>query len=392
MPSSTSPVPVARVLNWLPVGGVEKRLIAILSRLDPSRFRPYIVLLRERGALADLAEQKGLPVFLCPLRTRLSPTGIARLRALFRREKTRIVHSHMYRSNTPATIAARLAGTPVVFSQVHNLDTWETRRQRFLDRALMRWRDGVIAVSGRVKADIESQLRIPPDFIHVLYNGIDLDEFRFATDPLWPARRAGERAREGFDPADLIVICVARLVEVKNLPTLIEAFARIAPSHPLARLWLIGGGPLHDTLEKQVRERSLESIVRIAGQRMDIPRLMALADISALVSHKEGFSNVVIESLAAGLPLVVTDVGGNAEAVRHETEGLVINRPDNIEAIAGALDRLLGDAALRAKMSEAARRRAQDFSLETMTRQTEELYTSALRRKGVSIPDSEFTA
>ena len=189
----SKPLTVVRVLNWLPVGGVEHRVIELLPRLDPKTFRSHIVLLRERGALASLAEQAGIPVHLSPMKTRLSPPGLWRLARLFRTLGADIVHSHMYRSNTPATVAARLAGVPVIVAQVHNVDTWETRRQRNMDRFLMRWRSAVVAVSETVKRDIVNQLSIDPAKIRVIYNGVNTDAFSTSLE-----NRAQERKREGL--------------------------------------------------------------------------------------------------------------------------------------------------------------------------------------------------
>ncbi len=368
-------ITVVRVLNWLPVGGVEHRVIELLPRLDPSKFSPHIVLLRERGTLADEAERRGIGVHLCPLKTRLSPSGLRNLSRLFQRIGADIVHSHMYRSNTPATIAARLAGVPVVLAQVHNVDTWETRRQRMMDRFLRRWRDGVIAVSETVKADIVRQLELDPDFIRVLYNGVDTSAFHERVES-----REQERKREGLPMFGVVAIHVARLVEQKNHRGLLDAFARVSERHEDLTLLLVGDGPLRRDLEEKAGGLGLRGRVVFAGRRHDIPRLLALADFSVLPSFREGFSNVIVESLAAGLPLVVTDVGGNAEAVRDGVEGLVIRDPRDTGALAAAMERLASDSELRQTFGENARQRAEDFSLDTMARHTEQLYLELSER------------
>jgi len=375
------PLTVVRVLNWLPVGGVEHRVIELLSRLDREKFRPHIVLLRERGALANKAEAAGIPVHLSPLRTRLSPTGLRKLAALFRSLKADVVHSHMYRSNTPATIAARMARVPVIVSQVHNVGTWETRRQRIMDRFLMRWRAAVVAVSERVKLDIVRQLGVDPDRVTVIYNGVNPETFSVTLE-----LGVQERKREGLPLFAVVGICVARLVEQKNHKGLLQAFERVAPIIPDLVLLFVGEGPLRGELEEEVRRLGLEKRVVFGGQRHDVPRLLALADFSILPSFKEGFSNVIVESMAAGLPLLVTDVGGNAEAVRDGVEGFVVKDPTDIAGLARGLERLASNPPGRKLMSENARRRAQAFSLDEMARHVselyEELYKKATRSEG----------
>ncbi|HUT25929.1 MAG TPA: glycosyltransferase [Sumerlaeia bacterium] len=124
------PLNVMRVITWLPIGGIERKILAVAPRLDRSKFTVRVACLRERGPLADALEQEGVPVHLSPLPSRLSPRGLRDLSRLMRRRRIDIVHAHMYRSNVPATIAARLVNVPVVIAQVHNVGTWETRRQR----------------------------------------------------------------------------------------------------------------------------------------------------------------------------------------------------------------------------------------------------------------------
>lgn len=366
---------VVRVLNWLPVGGAERRLLDLLPRLDPEQFRSHIVLLRERGPLTEVAEERGIPVHLAPLRTRLSPGGLWRLSRLFRSLKADIVHSHMYRSNTPATIAAHWAGIPVILAQIHNVETWESRRQVWMDRILSRRRSAIIAVSERVKQDVLARLRLDPAKVRLLYNGIDILKFR----PNPENREAGRRA-EGIPPDAVVAVCVARLVEQKNHLGLLRAFAGIAARHPALMLWLIGEGPMRSVLETEVQRLGLAERVRFAWQREDIHALLPLADFSVLVSFREGFSNVVIESLATGLPMLVTDVGGNAEAVRDGIEGIVVTAPGDTQALGDALARLASNSEERTRMSALARERAGEFSLEVMARRTESLYLELMKQ------------
>jgi len=200
---------VARIITWLPPGGIERRMIALLPLLNQPPFRVSVVCLRERGALADSLEQAGVPVIVLPLRSRLDPRGLRTLARWMRDEHVDLVHSHMYRSNVPATIAARIARVRVVLCQVHNIDTWETRRQRWMDRLLLRWRTAMIAVSEEVKRDIAANLRCPPERIHVLYNGVDLQEFASLRPD--PQLRNQLHIPEGRR----LVVVVARLVPQK---------------------------------------------------------------------------------------------------------------------------------------------------------------------------------
>jgi len=363
---------VARLITWLPAGGIERRLAALLPRLNQPPFRVSVVCLRERGPLADALEAAGVPVTLIALRSRLDPRGIRALAQWLREQRVDLVHAHMYRSNVPGAIAARWAGVRRVLCQVHNIDTWETRRQRWMDRFLLRWRTAMIAVSEEVKRDVVANLRCPPEKVRVLYNGIDLSEYGTAEPS--PALRRELGVPEGAR----VVVMLARLVEQKRHTRLLQALEAIRRELPPTRLLLVGDGKLRAALEAEVRRRGLDDLVTFTGHRTDIPAILALADLSVLTSDREGFSNAIVESLAAGVPVVATDVGGNAEAIVDGESGLLV-QPDDLPALAEGLRSLLRNEARRGEMSRAARERARLFSLDRMLDETRKLYLDLLK-------------
>lgn len=369
---------ILRVITWLPVGGIERRLVALLPRLDRERFDVRVVCIRERGELADELEAAGIPVTLVPLRSRWDPRGLRELAGLMRRERIDVVHSHMYRSNVPATVAARLAGVREVWAQVHNVDTWETGRQAWMDRRLMRWRTGMIAVSDRVRHDVIETLRIEPRRVRVIYNGVDLDRFRAARE-----RRAELRLREDTGER-LVFIFMARLVEQKRPQDFLEAFGRLQREDGGERLsaWIVGDGPLRAALERQAAALPCPEAVRFHGRRDDVEELLAAADVFVMTSTKEGFSNALVEAMATGLGIVATDVGGNAEAVRGGQDGLIVP-PADIERLTRAMRTMWHGDDQRLRMAGSARGHAEQFSLAVMIDATERLYLESLERAAV---------
>lgn len=282
-----------------------------------------------------------------------------------------LVHSHMYRSNVPGTIAARLAGDRHVLCQIHNVDIWETRRQRVMDRWLLRWHTAMLAVSEGVKRDIVSNLRCPPERVRVLYNGVDIREYG-------SARPEPELRHDlGIPEGHRLVVMLARLVAQKKHTRFLQALETIRNELPATSVLLVGDGNLLWSIKREVEERRLGDIVSFAGHRNDIPQILALSDLSVVTSDREGFSNAIVESLAAGVPVVATDVGGNSEAIVDGECGFLVKRNDQT-GLARALKALLTDDALRQRMSEAARRRAQRFSLERMLKETRRLYLELL--------------
>lgn len=362
---------IVRIITWLPRGGIERRLVAVLPRLNRPPFHVSLVCIRERGPLAEELEKAGVPVSVVPLRSRLDPRGLRMLARWMRDQQVDLVHSHMYRSNVPATIAARLAGVRQILCQVHNVDTWETSRQIMMERWLMRWRTAMLAVSEGVKRDIVSKLRCPPERVRVLYNGVDIQEYGSAKP------EPELRHDLGIPPGHRLVVMLARLVPQKKHTRLLQALETIRNELPPTSVLLVGEGTLLGEIEHEVEERRLGDIVSFAGHRNDIPQILALSDLSVVTSDREGFSNAIVESLAAGVPVVATDVGGNSEAIVHGKCGFLV-KPDDPAGLARALKTVLTDDTFRQRLSIAARQRAKRFSLDRMLEETRRLYLELL--------------
>jgi glycosyltransferase involved in cell wall biosynthesis len=366
-----------RVYSRLEVGGIEHQMLNLLPRLNRGRFRVSLCLIKRAGEMADWVRERGIDVHVVPFRGRLHPASLRQLARLFRRCGTRIVHAHVRESNTSATVAARMAGVPVVIGSIHNMDTIRGWRRILQDRILDRFRDATVAVSERVRRNYCETVGIDPAKVRVIYNGVDLARFEGR-----PTDRQAVLGPLGVPPADRIIACVARLVPQKSQETLLAAASRLLVHCPETSLLIVGEGERLDPLREEARQLGVASKVVFTGKRDDIPKLLRCCDISALTSTREGFSNVVLESLAAGLPVVATDVGGNSEAIEEGVSGYLVPVGD-VEMLAERLTRLLSNERLLDTMSAAARRRAEVFSLDETVAATERLYGELLEARGV---------
>jgi glycosyltransferase involved in cell wall biosynthesis len=215
-----------------------------------------------------------------------------------------------------------------------------------------------------VRDYIVDAYRAPARRVDVVYNGVDTARFVAATTP----------GRDGP-----VVVAAGRLVAQKNFSLLVECARRLHAEVPSARFRIAGSGPQRDTLYEQIRSARLENTVELIGERADLDAVLREADVFWLTSSWEGLPNVVIEAMAAGVPVVATDVGGTRELFVSGREGFLV-RPGSVEDFVYYGGALLRDTALRRTMGAAARARAQQFSLARMIAGMQDAYDAALAK------------
>ena len=348
-------IKILEVLSSLQPAGAEHIVFYLATGFDRSRFETEVVSLYDEhpNGLDQSIIDQGIPVRHLGKRRGFDVRMYARLSRLVRAFKPDIVHSHSYVLRYLLGIKA-----PLVAHTVHNIASaevgWAGRiAHRFA------YRRGVlpIAVGRAVAASFEQTYGFPPTTIR---NGVDLARF-------WkPSARSEWRRANGYNQTDLLIVSAGRLSAQKNPVALAEAVRKI----PNVHLLLAGTGSLRPALEG--RER-----VHLLGLRADIPDVLAAADLFALASDWEGLPLAIIEAMAAGLPVVATDVGSVAEAVNHGKTGLLVPAR-NEQALFEALNSLINDPIRRRQMGNASRERAHLFDMGTMVRSYENLFASLL--------------
>ncbi len=278
-----------------------------------------------------------------------------------------IIHVHLFPAQAVVPLVAKLLGLKARFvTTEHN--TFNRRRRlpfgKQLDRSLYRAYARIVCVSSGTKTAMLEWLPELADNVVTIYNGIDLEEYR-----------AIERHDSvGNTP---IIISAGRLTEQKNYETALNAIDRLH-SHPL-EYWILGQGERESALKARVRALHLEDRVKFWGFRSDIIQALRRADIFLMMSHWEGFGLALVEAMAAGLPVVASDVPGLREVVTPESQAGFLVEPTDAEAIAGRLRVLLDDPALRRRMGHSARLRAADFDVGNTIAAYLELYHLVLR-------------
>lgn len=364
---------LVHIISNLAVGGAEELILRLLTELR-DRFEVSVVCIRATGPLAPEFEAAGIPLTLIRFKNRWSPIGLWRLARFLRGMRADIVQTHKYGANISGIAGARLAGVPVRISTVHAMQHWRLGRRVHVDRALIPWRDAVVCVSESVRGEYLSETACPPDACRVVYNGVDLTRFE------QPSRREAIRDELGI-PRDVPVVGnVARLVPLKNHRAFLHMAAAIRARRPETRFLVVGEGPLRGDLEAEAGSLGLAGVVHFTGSRRDVPDLLGAMDCFLLTSRLEGFGLVVVEAMAAGVPVVASDLGSLREILRPPEAGLVFPAGD-VEAGANRVLGLLDDDALRIRLRNGGHARSRDFAIERMGEEMTRLYHELLQGK-----------
>ncbi|WP_299050340.1 glycosyltransferase [uncultured Nocardioides sp.] len=368
------PVELAVVMDTTAVGGAENVVLAMCAAFDPDRVRPRLVCLREEGPLADDFRRAGVPVTALGRSGRFDLRTLPRLVRALRGADAVLVSHHHRASLVLGRLAGRLAGARHTVVAAHDMGLVELGG-RVLPRttvASLRWTGALVLLApsqGRYLHDQEGVGRRPWSRTRevVVPNGIPL--------PPPPPDGARGAARAALDLPDgaFVVGVVARLSAQKAHHVLLQAFVRVRAEVPDARLVVVGDGERRTELEALAADLGLGDAVLFTGVRRDVADLLPGFDVLALSSVHEAAPLVVIEAMAAGVPVVATDCGALRDMVAEPTEGLLVRVGDHV-GLAAALTRLAGDPQERDRMGAAARRRAErDFDVTATARGYEDL-------------------
>ena len=359
---------ILHAIHHLVTGGMENGLVNLINHLPASQFRHAIACIEDFSDFRTRIEREDVQVFALH-RSTVGTSGVRReIYRLCRRLRPALVHSRN-QSGLDALVPARLAG---VSSSVHSEHGWdvdnidgERWKPRLLRRLHSPFVDQYIAVSKDLQRFLTERIGIAPKRITQIYNGVDVERFAPArTPPLI-------RLPVGFEGDDRVRIgSVGRIQPIKDHATLLLAIAYVVRRRPdlrsVARLVLVGDGPLREAISAQSRTLDIADIVWLPGASNQVPELLQALDVFVLPSLNEGISNTVLEAMASGLPVLASAVGGNVELVDDGVTGRLFRASDS-EGLAGLLEHYLDDADLRRRHGAAAREAAERrFSLAAM--------------------------
>ncbi|AZO25010.1 glycosyltransferase [Mesorhizobium sp. M1E.F.Ca.ET.045.02.1.1] len=379
------------VIGQLNLGGTESQLVLLARELARRGWRVEVFSLTRAGdVLAEPLSRAGIPVFYGRHQPKAS-TGVAKtspgLRELIvlltaamwlftRVASTRpsVVHGFLPLTNFLSAIAGRIALAPFIVTSRRGLGNHQERWPwlKWMDRFANRFSHVVVANSHAVAADTAARDNYDVNRIKVIANALDLSRFDNIGD-----LRDETRRRLGLGADEVAIVIVANLLPYKGHGDLIEAIALASKVRPNIKLFMAGQDRgIGSALAQKADRLGIGAKVEAIGVQSDIPALLAGMDIGVIASHEEGFCNALMEKLAAGLPVVVTDVGGNPEAVSG-LPGCVLVQPrtpaDLARGLLAVVDGLPGRKTERELRQRTMRQR---YSIEAMVDAYETLYLS----------------
>jgi L-malate glycosyltransferase len=367
--SSSDRIGLFLMINTFETGGSERQCALLAQNASPSRFEVHVGCVNPRGPLANQFPKYAR----FPLGGSLF--GWTSLRSRFalarhlRHHHIQVAHAFDFYANLTMIPAARFARVPVVMGSHRQLGDLLTPAQFRAQAAAFRWCDAIVCNS-QAGADRLASAGIAREKLAVIGNAMPVAAFEPAT-PALPR------------PANVLrVTMVARMnAHYKNHAGFLRIAAEVQKHMPHAEFLLVGDGPLRAEIEQQSAALGLGGRVTFLGDRRDIPAILASTNLAVLTSDSEGLSNVILEAMAAGVPVIAYAVGGNPELVSADRGALIPG--GNESEFATAICRVLSDHSLRREQGRNARRFAEEnFSLGRVCRQYEDLYMKLLDRKG----------
>ena len=361
------------ITHDLSIGGLQRVVVNLVRCLDREKFDIYVLCLNELGDYASEIEKMGVRVIQLPRQSSgVDYFSFIKVAKIIRNEKIEILHSH----NTQALIDAALAGLMVRVKRIVHTDHARSfpdkRRYMVAEWLLSHLVYKFVGVSSHTCKNLNQYEKIPRKKLAMIPNGIEERDIKKHVD------KSDKRHTLGVTSEGPLIGLGARLTVQKGIIFLLSAMPSIVERFPTLSLVICGDGPLKEELENRAKSLGVKDHVFFVGARLDMHEILHVLDLYVLPSLWEGLPMVLLEALAAGCPVVATDVGGVNMAIKNNETGLLVPS-QNPEYLASAIILMLEDATLRRKCIEnGIQLFRQNFSASKMAKRYEKLYLEDL--------------
>jgi glycosyltransferase involved in cell wall biosynthesis len=353
------------------LGGGERIALKLAALLPEYGYRASILTFSADPATPAF-DSAPCPVYLLPLQStydRNALKGAFALRKFLKQQKIQIVQTFFESSDIWGGFVTKFLSNAKLIWSRRDMGILRTPKHKVAYRLMAGLPDAVFAVSELVRQHCIEEDRIDPDRVQTIYNGLDLADWDTPPQAITPRK-------------SLLVMTIGNIRHVKGHDVFIRAAAAVAPRFPNV-CFSIAGGVLEpayfEEVQALIRDLHLDDRFHFAGSITDLRQHLSTADIFVLPSRSEGFSNAIVEAMAASLPVVATNVGGNAEAVQDGVSGIIVPA-ETPDALAAAITQLLVDPAKAKAMGIAGKQRvAENFTTAAMMEQTTATYRKLLK-------------
>jgi sugar transferase (PEP-CTERM/EpsH1 system associated) len=367
-------IKICYIIGQLRRGGAERQLYELVRGIDRNRFEPIVISLSQGGHWADKIRELNIQVIELERRKNKEFARLWRLIKLIRKIKPKIVHTYLFPANSYGRVAANVCRVPIIIASERSLPEigkGKTKTMIYIDKILSPFSHAIICNSLRASEVLIKHYSFNPEKVFTVYNGIDV------------AAISNNGNNENQKVTTKVVGIVGSLEPVKNHKLFLQ-IAKIIIDQTSAdsiKFLIVGKGSLRKELEEFAANLGIKDSVIFTGERTDIPELLHTMDVFVLTSQHEGLSNAVMEAMAAGIPVVATDVGGNSELIINDETGFLCLGDDS-EAFAERVIYLLNNDDKAKQMGEKGKRKIMNrFRVERMIKETENIYLTLLEKK-----------
>ncbi|MDP2128930.1 MAG: glycosyltransferase [Pseudohongiella sp.] len=382
-------IKLLKVVTSFLSGGTEGQVDCLAKAIDRTVFDLGFACLHKEGPFLEELERLNISVKEFPIGKFSHPKTYVqqlKLAMYMKSEKVQISHSYNFYSNLVAVPAAKMAGVPVVIASIRDRGVYLTPMQKRVQRWTCSMADLVLVNAEAIRDWLIDQ-GVPAAKISVIKNGLELSSYQHND------KSPSIREELGIESKSRLVAMLSRLNPQKGVEEFLHAAVAVSNRHADVNFLVVGeklgykdgavtrDSEYHEHLQSLADSLGIAGRVSFTGHRNDVSNILPQCDLSVLPSHSEGLSNALIESMAASLPIVATDVGGNPELVKHNVNGFLVPVQD-ATALAAAINRILDDPKMAACFGFASRQLCEEqFSTVRMAALTQQLYKSEIQKR-----------
>ena len=363
---------IAHVTLSMQSGGVENLILSLVRNADPGRFAFYCYCLDSGGLLLNELEELGAKNRIMHRKPGLDLQLFFKLAQCFRQDGIDVVHTHNQAAHFYGCLAGRLAGVRTILNTEHSRHYIEERKRRRLEkRFLSFFTTKMLTVSKELYQIAHEKDKIPEKKLAIVGNGIDINRFRYVSN----ARLDALREEIGIKDQEKVLSTIARLDPIKNHQLLLQAMHLVTKHIPEVKLLIVGDGEIREELESKTEQLGLSGNVLFLGERKDVPEILNITDALVLSSKREGLPLILLEAMAAKVPIVLTQGANKSAVIDHEVSGLVCE--ENAEDLKKNIMMVLANMEMQYQLAVNALNKVQDgYSIQHTLQAYQHLYTS----------------